>query len=117
MDATAKSEIGASVPVLANVQQALALVHDTLEQLSAEVAAEARESAGAELRLQQALALPGRAVVLRDLSIALRELISLERWQLGLDSARSEQLLEVLRTLAANALRPGTDVEAQPDGQ
>ncbi len=87
MHATAKSEIGASVPVLANVQQALALVHDTLEQLSAEVAAEAREPAGVELRLQQALALPRRAAILRDLSVALCELVRLERRQLGLDDS------------------------------
>ncbi|WP_339732569.1 hypothetical protein [uncultured Pseudomonas sp.] len=84
MDATAKSEIGAGAPVLANIQQAPALVHDTLEQLSAEVAAEARE---AELRLQQALALPRRAAILRDLSVALCELKRLERRQLGLDES------------------------------
>jgi len=87
MDATAKSEVGAGAPVLANIQQALALVRDTLEQLSAEVAAEARESAGAELRLQQALVLPRRAAILRDLSVALCELVRLERRQLGLDES------------------------------
>ncbi|MGN0924420.1 hypothetical protein [Ectopseudomonas mendocina] len=100
-----------------HTQRALELVRAALDQLAVEVETEARELAGPELRLQQALALPGRAAVLRDLSIALRDLISLERLQLGLDSARGEQLLEVLRALAANAHRPGTAVEAQPDGQ
>ncbi|PIA68471.1 hypothetical protein CDR19_21125 [Ectopseudomonas toyotomiensis] len=100
-----------------HTQRALELVRTALDQLAAEVEAEARELAGPELRLQQALALPRRAAALRDLSIALRELISLERWQLGLDSARGGQLLEVLRALAANARRPDAAVEAQPDGQ
>ena len=105
------------LPKTGDTQRALELVRAALDQLAAEVETEARELAGPELRLQQSLALPGRAVVLRDLSIALRELISLERWQLWLDSARGGQLLEVLRALAANAFRPGTAVEAQPDGQ
>ena len=100
-----------------DTQRALELVRAALDQLAAEVEAEARELAGPELRLQQALALPRRAAALRDLSIALRELISLERRQLGLESARGERLFEVLRALAANARRPSSDVEAQPDGQ
>jgi hypothetical protein len=100
-----------------HTQRALELVRAALDQLAAEIEAETRALAGSELRLQQSLALPGRAVVLRDLSIALRELISLERRQLGLDSAQGGQLLEVLRTIAANARRPGAAVEAQPDGQ
>jgi hypothetical protein len=100
-----------------DTQRALELVRAALDQLAAEVEAEARELAGPELRLQQALALPRRAAALRDLSIALRELISLERRQLGLDSAQGGQLLEVLRALAGNARRLGTDVEVQPHGQ
>ena len=55
MDATAKSEIGAGAPVLANIQQALAL--------------------------------PRRAAILRDLTVALCELKRLERRQLGLDES------------------------------
>lgn len=100
-----------------DTQRALELVRAALDRLAAEIDTETRELAGPELRLQQSLALPGRAAVLRDLSIALRELISLERRQLGLDSAQGGQLLEVLRALAANARRLGTDVEAQPHGQ
>lgn len=100
-----------------DTQRVLELVRAALDQLAAEVETETRELAGPDLRLKQSLALSGRAVVLRDLSIALRELISLERRQLGLESARGERLFEVLRALAANARRPSSDVEAQPDGQ
>ncbi|QTN45048.1 hypothetical protein H7683_18965 [Ectopseudomonas mendocina] len=105
------------LPKTGDTQRALELVRAALDQMAEEVEAEARELAGPELRLQQALTLPRRGAALRDLSIALRELISLERRQLGLDSARGERLFEVLRALVANAHRPGTDVEAQSDGQ
>ncbi|WP_277372464.1 hypothetical protein [Pseudomonas sp. AA-38] len=117
MDILERAGVLDRLPKTGDTQRALELVRTVLDQLAAELEAETRELAGPELRLQQSLALPGRAVVLRDLSIALRELISLERRQLGLESARGERLFEVLRALAANAHRPGTDMEAQPDGQ
>lgn len=71
------------------VQQAMALVRETMDQLAAELSAEANELDGPELLTQQALALPQRAAALRDLSITLRELISLERRQLGLTMGRA----------------------------
>lgn len=55
-----------------------------LDQLAGELA----EQPGQNVLLQQALALPRRAAVLRDLSFALRELIGLERRQLGIDRGR-----------------------------
>lgn len=95
------------------VQQALALVRTLMDQLAADMAAEPEGQKG---RLLQALALPQRAAAIRDLSFALRELISLERQQLGLDGARTDQLLEALRALAARICRTATE-EAQADGQ
>lgn len=123
MDVVAKPEEAGGVadrelvtlpPVMA-VQQALALVREAIDQLSAEVDAEARELAGSELRLQRVLALPRRAATLRDLSIALRELISLERRQLGLDDG--SRLLKALMAMAACAGPLPAVKEAQADGE
>lgn len=99
------------------VPQALALVREAMDQLSAEVDAEAKELEGPELRLQQALALPQRAATLRDLSIALCELISLERRQLSLDRPRGEQLLKVLMALVASTCPSVAVEEPQTDGK
>lgn len=106
----------ATLPPMGEVQQALALVRESMGQLSAEVEAEARELAGPELRLQQALALPRRAATLRDLSIALRELIiSMERQQLGLDDG--SRLLKAYAAMNACAGPFPATKEAGADGQ
>lgn len=100
MDATVAMEEATAMSTH-EVQQAMALVRETMDQLAAELSAEANELDGPELLAQQALALPRRAAALRDLSIALRELISLERRQLGLDDGA--QLLQAYVAMAANA--------------
>lgn len=125
MDVVAKTEEAGGVadhelvtlPPVGAVQQALALVREAIDQLSAEVEAEAKGFAGPELRLQQALALPRRAATLRDLSIALRELVSLERGQLSLDRPRGEQLLKVLMALVASTCPSAAVEEPQTDGK
>lgn len=125
MDVVAKPEEAGGVadhelvalPPVGAVQQALALVREAIDQLAAEVDAEARELAGSELRLQQVLALPRRAATLRDLSIALRELISLERRQLSLDRPRGEQLLKVVIALVASTCTSVAVEEPQTDGK
>lgn len=107
---------GEGVPTtFVDTQRALELVRTAMDQLAAEVVAEARELAGPELRLQQALALPRRAAALRDLLIALRELISLERRQLGLDDP--SRVLKACVAMAACAGAIQAPKEAAADGQ
>lgn len=103
-----------NTPGVEEVQHALALVREAMDQLSAEVDAETRELDGPALRLQQALALPRRAATLRDLSIALRELIILERRQLGLDDG--SRLLKAFMAMEACAGPLPAVKEAPADG-
>lgn len=93
--------MGEGVPRLGETREALALVRSAMDQLAAEVEAEANILSGDALRQQQALALPRRAAVLRDLSVALRELIGLERRLLGLDD--NSRLLKACAAMAALA--------------
>lgn len=109
---------GMTIPIesmaVGGLQRALALVRDGMDQLAAEVEAEARELSGPELRLQQVLTLPQRAATLRDLSIALRELISLERRRLGLDDP--SRLLKVCMAMAACAGPISGSKDSEADG-
>lgn len=115
MEDIAKPAAGEGATALEEVKQALVLVRAAIDQLAAEVNAEASELAGPQLRLQQALALPRRAAALRDLSIALRELISLERRQLGLDDG--SRLLKACMVMAACAGPLPAVKEARADGK
>lgn len=81
--------------------RAMALVREAMDQLAAEIEAEAIELSGPELLLQQALSLPRRAAALRDLSIALQEIASLERRLLGMDEPARFGLEDLSRLLAS----------------
>jgi len=99
-----------------DVQQALELVRTLLDQLAAEVFGEPAEQPGQDGLLQRALALPRRAEALCDLSIALRELIGLERRQFGIDRGEAERLVDALKLLVARVAPPEV-AEACVDGQ
>ena len=99
-----------------DVQQALELVRTLLDQLEAEVFGGLAEQLGQDVLLQHALALPRRAEALRDLSIALWELIGLERRQLGIDRGEAARLVDALKSLVARAAPPAV-AEARADGQ
>lgn len=96
--------------------RALDLVRAALDQLAAEIEAEAIDLSGSELLLRQALVLPRRAAALRDLSIDLWELVSLERRQLGIDRGEAARLVEAIKLLVARVVPPAV-VEARADGQ
>lgn len=98
-----------------DVQQALELVRTLLDQLAAEVFGELAEP-GQDALLQHALALPRRAEALRDLSFALRELIGLERRQLGIDRGDAARLVDALKLLVARVAPPAV-VEVRIYGQ
>ncbi|MEE1951059.1 hypothetical protein V0R48_18940 [Pseudomonas alcaligenes] len=99
-----------------DVQQALELVRTLLDQLEAEVFEGLAEQLGQDGLLQRALALPRQAEALRDLSIALRELIGLERRQLGIDRGEAARLVDALKSLVARVAPPAV-AEAGADGQ
>ncbi|WP_372874144.1 hypothetical protein [Pseudomonas sp.] len=59
-----------------------------LEALSPSPAADDSATSARRRRLEQALSLPRRASIIKDLSIALHELITLERQSYGMDAPR-----------------------------
>lgn len=112
-------QVGSRAPATAGaeeVQQAPELARTLLDQLAAEVFGELAEQPGQDALLQHALALPRRAAALRDLSFALRELICLERRQLGIDRGEAARLVDALKSLVARAAPPAV-AEARADGQ
>lgn len=61
---------------------------DQMEALAPSPAADDSVTSARRMRLEQALSLSRRASIIKDLSIALHELITLERQSYGLDAPR-----------------------------
>ncbi|MDA7085490.1 hypothetical protein PH586_03670 [Pseudomonas sp. SA3-5] len=74
-----------------DIRRALDQVRAMLEQmgtLTPSPAVDDSATSALRMRLEHAMSLPRRASIIKDLSIALRELISLERQSYGLDAPR-----------------------------
>ena len=61
---------------------------DQMEALAPSPAADDSAPSARHMRLEQAMSLPRRASIIKDLSIALHELITLERRSYGMDAPR-----------------------------